>query len=331
MKVDVYKKILVIRLSSFGDILLTTPMLRSLRSKYPQAQIDYCVRSEYKEILEYNPHISEIIEYTKSESRIVEIKNQISNAGYDVVIDLQHNLRSRNLLKGIPVKVYQFNKQSLKKFLLVNFKLNMMRDLPPIPVRYAETLPGLELDDKGLEVGSPGDIRSELPDSGNLIAFCPGSRHYTKMWPHEYYTDLGEILTLRGYKIVLLGGKQDQGICRLIASGIQGAINLCNDNDMFKTIAHMKKCALVVANDSGLMHLACAAKVPVITVFGSTVKEFGFTPFQNPHEVVENSLAKCRPCSHFGRDKCPKKHFNCMMKNTPAMLFQRITYFLSRQ
>ncbi|MBI2419703.1 MAG: hypothetical protein HYV28_17710 [Ignavibacteriales bacterium] len=92
----------------------------------------------------------------------------------------------------------------------------------------------------------------------------------------------------------------------------------------------MKKCIAIVANDSGLMHVACAAKIPVIALFGSTVKDFGFAPYQNKSDVIENNLVKCRPCSHFGRDKCPRKHFNCMMKSTPAMVYQRLTAFLPR-
>lgn len=327
---DSYKRILIIRLSSLGDILLTTPMLRALRNTYSSAVIDYCIRNEYSNAIEFNPHINTILSYTKDDAAIDKLKKQIKAGSYDLIIDLQNNLRSSSLLSGLKTKILKFDKKGMEKFLLVNFKINMMRNLPTIPERYAKTLPGLLLDEEGLELHYPGTIVSDLPETGNLIGFCPGSRHYTKMWPHEYFNDLGEILTLHGYKIVMLGGQQDYPVCNLISSGIQGTINKCNDNDLYATAAHMKKCLAIVANDSGLMHVACAAKVPVITIFGSTVKEFGFVPYKNKSEVVENNLVACRPCSHFGRDKCPKRHFNCMMKTTPAMLYQRLTAFLPR-
>ncbi|MBI2419704.1 MAG: glycosyltransferase family 9 protein [Ignavibacteriales bacterium] len=207
MKSDAYKRILIIRLSSLGDILLTTPMIRGLRHKYISAVIDFCIREEYRDIIDCNPHINSILSYTKDDSGVDILKKKIEQGNYDLIIDLQNNMRTATLLRGIKTKILYFNKKSLQKFLLVNFKLPLMKGLPSIPVRYAQTLPGLTLDEEGLELHYPASVVSDLPDTGNLIGFCPGSRHYTKMWPHEYFADLGEILTLHGYKIVLLGGK----------------------------------------------------------------------------------------------------------------------------
>ncbi|MCE1187673.1 MAG: glycosyltransferase family 9 protein [Ignavibacteria bacterium] len=328
MNLDGIKKILIIRLSSLGDVLLTTPMLRSLRKQFPQSIIDFCVRDSFKDVLITNPHISNLIEYSKEPARIDEIKEHIAKSDYDLVIDLQNNLRSKVLVSNYKGKVYKFGKYSLEKFLLVNFKINLMRTLDPIPVRYGNTLPGLVMDDEGLEFIIPEGIKSQLPDTKNLIGFSPASRHYTKMWPYEYFIELGEILNLHGYKVVLFGGKDDKAVCDIIAAGIQGSINLCNENNLFQTAANFTSIRTIIANDSGLMHLACALKVPTLAIFGSTVRDFGFGPYKNKARVIENPFITCRPCSHFGRDRCPKMHFNCMMTVTPAMVYQYMLKFL---
>jgi lipopolysaccharide heptosyltransferase II len=143
------------------------------------------------------------------------------------------------------------------------------------------------------------------------------------MWPQKYYIDLGNYLVKSGRTVVLFGGKDDKEICGEIAAEIHGAINLFNDNDLFKTAVDMKKCSALICNDSGMMHVACALKVPVVAIFGSTVSYFGFTPYKNKSIVLENESLSCRPCSHIGKDACPKHHFKCMTEITPLSAFNK--------
>lgn len=315
------KKLLIIRLSSLGDILLTTPLVRSIKEQNPGISVDFLLREEYSEVFSYNPHISSLLFYNGS---LEEVSSLIKARNYDLILDLQNNFRSFQITRGLKVPVLKFGKKHINKFLLVRFKINKLKDAGPIPLRYAETVPGLELDKKGLEVFSATNS-AEVQLKGNTIGFCPGSRHFTKMWPEEYFIELGCKLSSKGYKILLFGGKSDKDICNRLSESIPGARNLCNDNRLLLTAELMKECSCIVCNDSGLMHLACAVNVPVVTIFGSSVKEFGFIPYTRAKSLIlENNLLSCRPCSHIGREECPLKHFRCMREIVPELVLEKI-------
>ena len=323
------KKLLIVRFSSLGDVILTTPLIRTLKCRYPNLRIDFCVRTDFVDVLKHNPNLSSILVYTKDDQEIQKLRGIIAENNYDLVIDLQNNRRSKSLLQDIKKPVYKFHKNSLRKFLLVQFKINLMSHMPQIPVRYAKTLRHFELDDKGLDLYTPESVKPDLEPCDNYIALCPGSKHYTKMWPYEYYIELGEILKLHGYTVAVFGGKMEKQLCKTIADRIPGAIDVCNDDDLFKTVANMKQCIGVVSNDSGLIHIAAALQKPILAIFGSTVKEFGFTPYKTKYEIIQNESLKCRPCSHIGRADCPKKHFHCMVRLTPTVVYQNLSYLLT--
>ena len=322
-----YQKILVVRLSSLGDILLTTPLIRSLKNANPKIGIHFLLREEYHNVLINNPHISKLITIKRDES-VSKTKDILSQNKYDFVIDLQNNLRSRSLTNGLKCPKFRFKKLSWQKFLLVKFKINKLSEAPPIPERYASEIDGLKLDNDGLDLFTNNKPSISLVELTNLIGFCPGSRHYTKMWPKDYYIELGKKLIDYGCNIVLFGGKDDKEICKEISSSLSNCTNLCNDNDILHTAADMKMCKAIVCNDSGLMHTACAVKVPVVAIFGSTVKEFGFSPYRSKNLVLENKLLTCRPCSHIGRGSCPKHHFKCMKEITPQLVYNSLINFL---
>ena len=331
MKFAHIKKILIIRLSSLGDIILTTPLLRSLKEKYPEMQIDFCIREEFHDVIRHSPYKSEVYIYKPVPEAVAELTTQIVANKYDAILDLQNNFRTKQLLKDIKVPIFKFKKHSIAKFLLVNFKLKRLSNLPQIPVRYAKALKHFELDNSGADIFLPEGITSDLPPSDKYIGLCPGSIHYTKMWPSSYYSELGEILNLHRYKVVLFGGKKEKALCESFMKHIPGAINLCNDDDLYRTCINMKQCKAVVTNDSGLMHVAAAMNIPVLAIFGSTVKEFGFTPYKTKSTVIENFSLKCRPCSHIGRSECPEKHFQCMMALSPIAIYQNLTYLLAKK
>lgn len=316
-------------MSSLGDILLSSPLIRSLKKQFPHIEIDYCLRREYADTVKYSPFLSKQFLYEKSDTVIQQIQSAISDNRYDLIIDLQNNIRSRFLLKGNKTRIVRFHKLVWAKFLLVKLKMNFMHRSLQIPERYARTLSNFKLDGDGLDIFIPDSVSASLPANQNYIGFCPGSRHYTKMWPYDYYTELGEQLALNGYKILLFGGRSDKHLCEVISKGIPNSINLCSDNDLLQTARNMSLCRTIISNDTGLMHLAAAMKVPTLAIFGSSVREFGFTPYRNQHIIIENPLAKCRPCSHYGKEQCPKSHFECMLRITPAMVFQNLIRFSS--
>jgi len=148
------------------------------------------------------------------------------------------------------------------------------------------------------------------------------------MWLPEYFVELGKLLSKAGFSIVLFGGKDDREICSDISSKIPGSIDLSSDNDLLQTAKDMTFCKAVVCNDSGLMHTASTVQTPVVALFGSTVREFGFAPYGTKNLILENNSLSCRPCSHIGKKKCPKGHFKCMKLLTPDLVFNELKNFL---
>ncbi|RMG80586.1 MAG: glycosyltransferase family 9 protein, partial [Bacteroidetes bacterium] len=306
-----------------GDIILTTPFLRVLRKKYPVANIDFICKKQFADAVRLNPNINSLLIYDDSE----EFKDNLLKRNYDWVIDLQNNFRSRKLYTKLNAKVDRFKKPSLKKFLLVHFKSNLLTPVKPIPERYFESVDELISDFEGPELFIPKEITPVLLPGKNYIGICPGSQHYTKQYPVEYQIELCNKLLAEGFTPVLFGGKSDLEICKRINEKVPETINLSNDNDLFSTAANMKLCKVIICNDSGLMHTAAALKIPLIAIFGSTVKEFGFIPYGTKNVIIENEEIKCRPCSHIGRNKCPKAHFDCMMTLTPQLVFDKFKRF----
>jgi lipopolysaccharide heptosyltransferase II len=323
------KKLLIIRLSSLGDILLTTPVIRAIKKDYPKIKIDFVLRKEYHDLLKLNPYIDDIFLFSNDKNETKKLNTVIQKNNYDLIIDLQNNIRSKRLLRNSNAFIKTFKKNNLKKFLLVHFKINKLKNALSITERYAQTLESLKLDKEGLDLFSDRDPVQLKGDNTKLVGLCPGAKHFTKMWSKEYFIELGMLLEQNGYRVVLFGGKDDELLCDEIKSTLPEAINLCNDNDILQTVANMKMCKTIFSNDSGLMHTVTAVKVPLIAFFGSTVREFGFTPYKSRSLVLENNNLSCRPCSHIGRSKCPKKHFKCMLDIPPQLAFNKFKSFAS--
>ena len=234
------------------------------------------MREEYQDVLINNPYINKLFLFKRNKK--INIPDELISGKYDLIIDLQNNIRSagtRDKIKSDSVRI--FDKRTLDKLLLVKFKINNLKESKQIPVRYAESVDRFELDEDGLDLFTGNEKASINGKDKNYIGFAPGSRHFTKSWPEDYYISLGKKLSDEGKTIVLFGGKEDTKLCEEISKSIFNSIDLSNNNNLLLTAANMKECKAIVCNDSGLMHTACAMKVPVLAFFGSTVTEFGFT------------------------------------------------------
>jgi len=320
------KKILIIRLSSMGDILLTTPLIRSIKKQNPEVQIDFVIKEEFIELVKNNPNLTDILVYSKQTFEKQILINTLISNKYEIVIDLQNNIRSKEITKPLHSQTFRFKKNDVKKFILVNFKINRLKNAPPIPVRYAEAA-GINLDDEGLDLftGEVADSRLDLNEK--YIGLCPGAKHFTKRWPKEYFIELGKKLESSGYKVVLFGGLNEEELISKMINQFNSPVNLCGDS-ILQSAADMIMCKAIYTNDSGAMHLACAVKVPVIAFFGSTVKEFGFFPYKaNSIELNVDNLP-CRPCTHIGRKSCPLIHFKCMKDIKPDFAFNSLNRLL---
>jgi len=306
---------------------LTTPLLRSLKKKYPNISIDFLIREEFRDTVDFSPNLDQIITLKKDYNLAYTIQS-LKEKDYDLIIDLQNNFRTKKFVQKLKLPTYRFVKPNIKKFILVHFKINLLKDQKPIPKRYADVIPGFNLDSDGLDLFYPEEIKSGLDSKSNFVGLIPGAFHFTKRWLLDYYGELGNKLIREGFKVVIFGGESDREICAELHSAIAHSVDLSNDNNLFQTAEDMKQCKVVVCNDSGLMHTAAAVKVPVISIFGSTVKEFGFAPYGVRNLVLENNSLSCRPCSHIGKAACPKKHFECMKAINPDHVYNELQKFI---
>lgn len=337
-------KILIIRFSSIGDIILASPLIRALRAAHPDALIDFLVKSEYAELVRYNPHLSSIIELKTSEKEeLKQLKLKIRSEHYDVIFDIHNSLRSRYLRKFSGAKhTSVVNKRLIARFARVNLKRNIYSKVISVADRYFETASayGVRDDGKGLEIFIPDDTVSavralmskyNLSRYERVVGFAPSAKHFTKRWPTERFVELGITISKQHMaKILIFGGKDDADYCGDIAHminadlGSSAAESIAGNFSLLETAAALDSCNVVVSNDTGLMHLAAARKRDVVAVFGSTVREFGFFPYGTRSIVVENESLPCRPCSHIGLAACPEGHFKCMKDITAGRVYAAV-------
>jgi len=317
-------KILIIRLSSIGDIILTTALIRCVRLKYPEVQIDFMVKKQFLETVVYNPHISNVLVFEKGQS-LKEFKNRLKLENYDWLIDIHQNFRSLFLKTGlkIPLKT-GYSKQLFHRTLLVYLGKNIYGKAKPVLLRYFEAVEkqGVKYDNAGTEVfftdQNMEKVKQALNQSGytsdkNLFVLCPGASFSNKRWLPERFAAVAEYLVKnKNGWIAFIGGKNDRELCAEIQSSLVAtSANFAGEFSLLDSAALLSECVAFVGNDSGMLHLAQAFKKSVVGIYGPTVKELGYFPIPEKSVVVEKAIP-CRPCTHNGLNKCPKKHFNCM-------------------
>ncbi len=324
------ERVLVIRFSSLGDILLTAPTIRALRRRFPDAHMDLLVAKEYAEATALIPGCDRILTFDRATglSGLLKLRSNLSRR-YTYLVDLQNSARSAFLrATTLPTVWVKAKRYRLKRWLLVRFKWNLYRDVLPVPLRYLEAAAGLGAvdDDEGLSLRIPDLAVSEaqaLLTSFNLGAhpsaiLCPGARHFTKRWPADRWITLGQQFVREGYRILVIGAQNERELVQSVADSIPNAVPLAG-YPVPTIAAIMQQSKVVVCNDSGLMHLATGVDAPVVAVFGPTVREFGFFPFRARSVVLEQELS-CRPCSAVGSERCKEGHFRCMLDTHPGQV-----------
>lgn len=302
-------KILVIRFSSIGDIVLTTPVVRGLK-KQLNAEVHYLTYSKYAELLNTNPYVDKVYTIQKS---IHEIILELKQEKYDRIIDLHHNLRTSMLKFLLGVKAYSYNKLNIQKWILTTFRINILPNLH-IVERYMKTVKtlGVEKDGLGLDYFLQEQDKVEnLPEE--YIAFVIGGTHHTKKLPLEKIIRICQKLQKQ---IILIGGTDDLKIGEKIAQTLPLVQNACGKYTLGQSAFMLQKAKFVITHDTGMMHIAAAFKKIIFSVWGNTVPSFGMTPYM-PNigsKIIEVKHLSCRPCTKIGYKKCPKGHFNCMQK-----------------
>ncbi len=316
--IDIYslKKILIIRFSSIGDIVLTTPVIRCIKMQ-TDAEIHFLTKQAFKGILEHNPYITKI---HTIEKEVKEVMQQLKNEQFDFVVDLHNNIRSVLVKRGLGKPSASFKKLNFQKWILVNFNINKL-PAEHIVDRYINTVAalGIKNDNKGLDYFIPEKeeiLLTTLPKThqNGYIGFVIGAKHFTKQLPIEKIISICKKIDK---PIILLGGKEDVARAQTIEASVGKHIyNACGKYNLNQSASLVKQASKIITHDTGLMHIAAAFKKEIISVWGNTVPAFGFTPYlpSPTSKIVEVKNLSCRPCSKIGYDKCPKGHFNCMMK-----------------
>ena len=340
------RRILIIRFSSMGDIILTTPLIDLITRTFPLARIDFCTKEQFAYLIRSNPKIHKVIK-AKNEldyTALKDLRQLIKMSNYNMIIDLQNNFKSIYLRSIQDAKTEIFNKHSFKKFLLVKFKINLLKNEKPIVERYKQTirkyatkedieekmLPELYTDPAS-ERSIENMLRELALESGTKLICIPAvSAHFTKTYPAEYFAEIINNFPDSNAAFFLTGRGKDSENIQLIKSLTKEkkVYDLCDQLEIEDLVSLMKRCSLVICGDTGPMHIAEAFNIPVVMMAGSSVKEFGFYPQNGKAVVLENNSLTCRPCSHYGKPKCPKGHFKCMRELTPESIITNIKSFI---
>ncbi len=309
-------KFLIIRLSSIGDIVLTTPVIRCLKNQLKESEIHFLVKKQFIPVISSNPYIDKIHCYENNLSSLIRI---FRDEHFDYIIDLHNSIRSFIIKARINARSYSVNKINFRKFLIVHFKLNFLPDVHLVD-RHLETIRsfGIQNDGKGLDYFIPPEDEVEfisLPPEfrKGYIAVVIGGKHATKQLPVERLILLCKLV---GQPVVLLGGPDDMQTGEMIAqSAGENVLNTCGKYNINQSAYLVKHSLLLITNDTGLMHAGAAFHKIILSVWANTIPEFGMSPYM-PHpssRIFEVEGLYCRPCSKIGYSKCPRGHFRCML------------------
>jgi ADP-heptose:LPS heptosyltransferase len=315
-------KILFIRFSSIGDIVLTTPLLRCVKKQIPGAEIHYLTKASYYEILCTNPNIDKIYTFNENYSELIK---QLKSENYSSIIDLHKNIRSFRIKSSLLKPSYSFPKLNFAKWLLVNFKINLLPDIH-IVNRYFKALEKLNVrnDNEGLDffINEADMININLLPINfhkGYKVLVVGGNHFTKKIPDDILLTLCKKTEI---PLVLIGGKEDRPRAEEVRKKADNkdVFNACGIYNVGQSASIIEQSKGIITPDTGMMHIAAALKKNILSVWGNTVPEFGMYPYlpasmKNLSKIVEVKNLSCRPCSKIGFKKCPKKHFNCMKLN----------------
>ncbi len=318
------RKILIIRFSSIGDIVLTTPVIRAIKHQVTAAEVHFLTKNTFAPLLKHNPYIDKVIGIDK---KVSEVKDELLAEKYELVVDLHHNFRSWQVTQMLHTRYHRFPKLNRKKWLKVHFHSFKLPDVHIVDRYFEAAAPlGVKNDGLGLDFFLPEDTQHMPPGlppdfAQNYIGMVIGGKHNTKIMPTEKVL---EVIHRLSHPVILLGGKEDAIRGEEIEKASEGkAWNACGKFTLMESASLVKHAAAIISNDTGLMHVAAAFNKPTVSVWGNTIPEFGMYPYlpgKTPQFIAEVKPLYCRPCSKIGFDKCPKGHFRCMMDQNTRVI-----------
>lgn len=329
-------KVLIVRFSSIGDIVLTTPVVRCIKQQVPNVELHYLTKPGFKQILQHNPYIDKIHTLEASLSATAKL---LRAEQFDFIVDLHNNQRTLALKALLRRPGRSFYKMNLEKWLMVQFKVDKLSPLHIVDRYLAAALPlGVGNDGKGLDHFISEQDKVDLTTlptehQKGYIALVIGAKHNTKKLPEH---KLIELCSLLDRPIVVLGGPEDKAQGEAIANTGAHIYNACGNYSLAGSASLVEQADIVISHDTGLMHIAAAYKKPILSIWGNTIPEFGMYPYYGNINVPGNEIFEvkdlaCRPCSKIGYMQCPKKHFNCMEQQDIEAIAQQAMRLLTPQ
>lgn len=317
-------RVLLVRFSSIGDILLTTPLVRALKRRHPNAQLIYVTKRAMAPLVADNPHLSQVVALEPGEP-IAHFARRLRALHPTHGLDLHDSLRSAILRLLVRCRWSGYAKRRLARTALIAAKLDLYRAHMPVAERYFEAARRLDVRPDGgppefclgaaarERVGRWLAERDLGPEGRPLAALAPGAAHATKRWPIPHWQALAERLRAAGYRLVVLGGPEDRGAASQLGALAESA---AGEFTLQETGACLARARVLVSGDTGVMHMATGVGTPVVALFGPTVAAFGFFPYRARAAVLEQDLP-CRPCSATGTARCPLGHHRCLNDLVP--------------
>lgn len=324
-------KYLVIRFSSIGDIVLTSPVVRCLKQQVDDAEVHFLTKPAFASLVSNNPYIDKVLTLKE---RLSDTISEINAEQYDYIIDLHHNLRTSIIKNRTRILSFSFPKLNFRKWLLVNFKINRLPNIHIVD-RYFETVKLFDVqnDKQGLDLFIPPNEEvslQTLPDFvwHGYVAVVVGAKHVTKQMPADL---IARILDALPYSAILLGDQNDRLVAEKIirSSTNKKLYNACGQYSILQSASLVKQSRVVLTADTGLMHIAAAFRKRIVSVWGNTVPQFGMYPYlpKELYSIHEVNNLPCRPCSKLGYKQCPKKHFRCMKDQQVEQIIEQIRSF----
>jgi heptosyltransferase-2 len=306
------RKILVIRFSSIGDIVLTTPVVRCLKKQFPDAEIHFLTKKKFAQVVANNPYISKVHLFSDNLSETIK---ELRAERFDFVVDLHRNLRSKRVKMALRRPSGTFPKLNIRKWWYVRTKCKSVMPDVHIVDRYFEAVAklGVKNDKQGLDYFAAPEPDFRLPFDKYIAVVCGGT-YVTKQIPPRL---IWELTQCKEYNFVLLGDVGDRQRLESIGQPWgDNVFNACGQTTLNQSALLVKNAEAVVTSDTGLMHISAAYGKKTVAVWGNTTPQLGMYPYMPQCEGNFVNLERelpCRPCSKLGYDKCPKGHLRCMM------------------
>lgn len=320
------KKILIIRLSSLGDVVLTQAAVQALREEFPKAKIHYLTKKVYAQIVELFNCVDEI-HFWENNTKILK---ELKNLRFDLAIDLHAKFNTFIILKSIRAKktVTYYKKHFLRKKIVkqkTNETISSTVDL------YFTALYKIGLDIPKKEPRLYPNKKIQLPqildkvEHKKNIGIFPGALHKTKQYPLDQFVKLIDLIKpVKDFRIFLFGSNEEKHLCKELNDKTEKqTIDMCGKLNIAQLVSAIDKMDLIISNDSGPMHIAAALKKSQVALFGATHPKLGFAPL-NKNAVVLSADLVCQPCTLHGNDKCKLEHFNCMRSIKPEQVISVI-------